>query len=63
MGKSEVASVFGVNLSSVKRCVWMAREGKPLASKKRLGSKPKLDEEALGGGRGGKSLRHTLQEA
>ena len=46
MGKSEVARAFGVSLSSVKRYVAMAREGVPLAPKRRPGSKPKLDERA-----------------
>jgi transposase len=35
-----------VSLSSVKRYVAMAREGVPLAPKRRPGSKPKLDERA-----------------
>ncbi|WP_273847319.1 helix-turn-helix domain-containing protein [Rubrobacter calidifluminis] len=46
MGKSEAARAFGISLSSVKRYVSMAREGKPLAPKKRPGSKPKLDDGA-----------------
>jgi len=46
MGKSEAAHTFGVSLSSVKRYVGMAREGRSLAPRKRLGSKPKLDERA-----------------
>lgn len=46
MGKSEAARTFGVSLSSVKRYVRMAREGKPLAPKRRPGSKPKLDKRA-----------------
>jgi transposase len=45
-GKSEAARAFGVSLSSVKRYVSMAKEGKPLAPKKRPGSKRKLDERA-----------------
>jgi len=45
-GKSEAARAFGVSLSSVKRYVGMAREGEPLAPKRRPGSKPKLDERA-----------------
>ena len=43
---SEVARTFGVGLSTVKRYAAAAREGKPLAPKKRPGSKPKLDEAA-----------------
>lgn len=46
VGKSEAARAFGVSLSSVKCYVTMAREGKPLAPKRRPGSKPKLDERA-----------------
>ena len=46
MPTSEVARTFGVGLSSVKRYAAAAREGKPLAPKKRPGSKPKLDEAA-----------------
>ena len=42
----EVALLFGVGLSSVKRFHAAAREGKSLAPKKRPGSKPKLDERA-----------------
>src|SRR5215203_1825639 len=43
---AEVAQTFGVGLSTVKRYAAAAREGKPLAPKKRPGSKPKLDEAA-----------------
>src|SRR3712207_9485550 len=43
---AEVARTFGVGLSTVKRYAAAAREGKPLAPKKRPGSKPKLDEAA-----------------
>jgi transposase len=43
---AEVARTFGVGLSTVKRYAAVAREGKPLAPKKRPGSKPKLDEAA-----------------
>jgi transposase len=43
---AEVARTFGVGLSTVKRYAAVAREGKPLATKKRPGSKPKLDEAA-----------------
>ena len=46
MGKSEAARTFGVGISSVKRYVATAREGKSLAPKKRPGSKPKLDHRA-----------------
>ena len=42
----EVARLFGVGLSTVKRFHAAAREGKSLAPKKRPGSKPKLDERA-----------------
>jgi transposase len=45
--KSEAARSFGVGTSSVKRyVVGASREGRPLAPKKRHGSKPKLDEDA-----------------
>ena len=40
----EVARLFGVGLSTVKRFHAAAREGKSQAPKKRPGSKPKLDE-------------------
>src|SRR5215217_5884995 len=44
---AEVAQTFGgVGPSTVKRYAAAAREGKPLAPKKRPGSKPKLDEAA-----------------
>ena len=43
---AEVARTFGVGLSTVKRYAATAREGKPLAPKKRPGSRPKLDEAA-----------------
>jgi transposase len=46
MPTTEVAKTFGVGLSTVKRYAAAAREGKPLAPKKRPGSKPKLDEAA-----------------
>ena len=46
MGKSEAARTFGVGLSSVKRYVAMARQGRPLAPKRRPGSRPKIDEGA-----------------
>jgi transposase len=44
--KSEAARTFGVGLSSVKRYVAIAREGKSLSPKKRPGSKLKLGEDA-----------------
>src|SRR5215217_1254035 len=46
VSKSEVARLFGVSLSSVKRYVRLAREGGPLAPKKRPGSPSKISEEA-----------------
>jgi transposase len=46
MGKSQAARTFSVGLSSVKRYAKLAQEGRPLAPKKRPGSKPKLDERA-----------------
>ena len=44
--KSEAARSFGVSRSSVKRYAKLADEGRPLAPKKRPGSKPKMDERA-----------------
>ena len=46
MPTAEVARTFGVGASTVKRYAAAAREGKPLAPKKRPGSKPKMDEAA-----------------
>ncbi len=46
MGKSQAARTFSVSLSSVKRYAKMAEEGRPLAPKKRPGSKPKTGEDA-----------------
>jgi transposase len=46
MTKSEAARSFGVSRSSVKRYAKLAEEGRPLAPKKRPGSKPKMDESA-----------------
>jgi transposase len=46
MPKIQAARTFGVGISSVKRYVVAAREGRSLAPKKRPGSKPKLDESA-----------------
>ncbi len=42
--KSEAARAFGVSRSSVKRYAKLAKEGRPLAPKRRPGLKPKLDE-------------------
>ena len=44
--KSEAARTFGVSRSSVKRYAKLVEEGRPLAPKKRPGSKPKMDERA-----------------
>ena len=44
--KTEVARAFGVGVSSVKRYVATAREGRSLAPKRRPGSKPRMDEGA-----------------
>ena len=44
--KSEAARAFGVSRSSVKRYAKLAEEGRPLAPKKRPGSKPKMGEDA-----------------
>jgi transposase len=46
MPKTEAARSFGVGISSVKRYMAAARQGRSLAPKKRPGSKPKLDEGA-----------------
>ena len=46
MSTAEVARTFGVGLSTVKRYAATAREGEPLAPKRRPGSKPKLGESA-----------------
>ncbi len=46
IGKSEAARTFSVSLSSVKRYAKLADEGRPLAPKKRPGSKPKTGEDA-----------------
>ena len=56
MPTAEVARAFGVGVSSVKRYVATAREGRSLAPKRRPGSKPKLDE------RSRKLLEADLQE-
>jgi transposase len=44
--KTEAARSFGVSRSPVKRYAKLAQEGRPLAPKKRPGSKPKLNETA-----------------
>jgi transposase len=44
--KSEAARSFSVSRSSVKRYAKLAEEGRPLAPKKRPGSKPKMNESA-----------------
>ena len=46
MTKSEAARTFSVSRSSVKRYAKLAEQGRPLAPKKRPGSKPKMDETA-----------------
>ncbi len=46
MPKIEALRTFGVGISSVKRYVAAAPQGRSLAPKKRPGSKPKLDEKA-----------------
>ena len=43
--KSQAARLFGVSLSSVKRYAKMAREGRPLASRKAPGKRSKIDEQ------------------
>ncbi len=45
MGKSEATRTFGVSLSSVKRYVGMAREGRLLTPMKRPGLHPKIGEQ------------------
>jgi transposase len=44
--KSEAARAFSVSRSSLKRYAKLAEDGRPLAPKKRPGSKPKIDESA-----------------
>ncbi len=44
LNKSEVARLFGMSLSSVKRFSRMAREGLPLEPGKAAGKRPKIDE-------------------
>ena len=47
MSKARAARTFSVSLSSVKRYVDKAKRGESLASKKRPGSAPKLDQKAI----------------
>ena len=47
MSKAQAARTFSVSLSSVKRYVEKVQRGESLASKKRPGSAPKLDEKAM----------------
>ncbi len=56
MSKAQAARTFSVSLSSVKRYANKANRGESLASKKRPGSAPKLDEKAR------KLLEKDLQE-
>ncbi len=44
--KSEAARAFGVSRSSVKRYAKLAEQGRPLAPKRRPGSRPKMGETA-----------------
>ena len=53
--KSESARAFGVSRSSVKRYAKLAQQGRPLAPKKRPGSKPKI------GGAAGRLLEGDLE--
>ena len=46
MGKCEAARTFGVRLSSVKRYVKAAQEGRSLSAGKAPGKRPKLSESA-----------------
>ena len=46
MKKSEVARLFRVSLSSVKRYVRKFRQGRTLSPGKALGKRPKIDERA-----------------
>jgi transposase len=43
---SEAARAFGVSRSSVKRYAKLAEQGRPLAPKRRPGSKPKMGQTA-----------------
>ena len=56
MSKAQVARIFSVSLSSLKRYVKKANHGEPLAPKKSPGSAPKLDEKAV------KLLEEDLEE-
>ena len=56
MAKSQAARTFAVSLSSLKRYIGMAHEGKSLAPKKRPGLRPKIDEQ------GQRLLEADLQE-
>jgi transposase len=56
MSKVQAARTFSVSLSSVKRYVNKASRGESLASKKRPGSAPKLDDKAM------KLLEEDLKE-
>ncbi len=47
ISKARAARTFSVSLSSVKRYVDKAKRGESLASKKRPGSAPKLDQKAM----------------
>ena len=47
ISKARAARIFSVSLSSVKRYVDKAKRGESLASKKRPGSAPKLDQKAM----------------
>ncbi len=46
MSKAQAARTFSVSRSSVKRYAKLVEEGRPLAPKKRPGSKPKMDQRA-----------------
>src|SRR5215212_10147850 len=54
--KSEAVRTFGISRSSVKRYAKLAKEGRPLAAKKRPGLKPKLGQAAR------KVLEEDLEE-
>ncbi len=56
ISKARAARTFSVSLSSVKRYVDKAKRGESLASKKRPGSAPKLDQKAM------KLLEEDLRE-
>ncbi|HEY6579833.1 MAG TPA: helix-turn-helix domain-containing protein [Rubrobacter sp.] len=46
MTKTEAARAFSVSRSSVERYTKLAQKGRPLAPKRRPGSRPKMDERA-----------------